>query len=273
MCTPHQGLVAELPPIQQLAPDLLQAKRKGLVLMYLRPLVTLALFVWFLSEQWFWLTLPLTVFHFVCTLGLCHEAVHGAVGLGRRGNNWLLFFGGLLLVESGHGFRLTHVRHHSHMGDSSDIEGEGVARGFWGSLAMGPTFLFKVLLWALRHSKKMPEQRRWILAEVGMVVVLWCAMWPLLYWLPELGWYILMMWLISWIKPFTLSYLLHVGYAMKVDRIAVSVRGWLVENVLFGLSYHMEHHLYPQVPTHRLPELAVRLRPWMGQNAHIHRWF
>ena len=27
------------------------------------------------------------------------------------------------------------------------------------------------------------------------------------------------------------------------------------------LTYHLEHHLYPQVPSHHLPELARRLGP------------
>jgi beta-carotene hydroxylase len=42
---------------------------------------------------------------------------------------------------------------------------------------------------------------------------------------------------------------------------ARTVRGRLVPALFLELTYHLEHHLYPQVPSHHLPELARRLDP------------
>jgi beta-carotene hydroxylase len=36
----------------------------------------------------------------------------------------------------------------------------------------------------------------------------------------------------------------------------------VIPAVFLELTYHLEHHLYPQVPSHRLAELARRLDPF-----------
>ena len=41
--------------------------------------------------------------------------------------------------------------------------------------------------------------------------------------------------------------------------IARTQRGWLRNFVSYNMFYHLEHHLFPNVPTCHLPELAKRL--------------
>jgi fatty acid desaturase len=41
--------------------------------------------------------------------------------------------------------------------------------------------------------------------------------------------------------------------------IARTLRGTLISIVTFDMFYHVEHHLFPQVPTKHLPQLAERL--------------
>ena len=36
--------------------------------------------------------------------------------------------------------------------------------------------------------------------------------------------------------------------------------------LMLGMQYHLEHHLYPNVPAARLPELAAALDPWLHAN-------
>jgi beta-carotene hydroxylase len=42
-----------------------------------------------------------------------------------------------------------------------------------------------------------------------------------------------------------------------------TLRGRIIPAIFLELTYHLEHHLYPQVPSHRLPELARRLDPYL----------
>jgi beta-carotene hydroxylase len=46
---------------------------------------------------------------------------------------------------------------------------------------------------------------------------------------------------------------------------ARTLRGRLLPALFLGLTYHLEHHLYPRVPSHHLPELARRLDPFLRQ--------
>jgi fatty acid desaturase len=41
--------------------------------------------------------------------------------------------------------------------------------------------------------------------------------------------------------------------------VARTQRGWLKNFVSYSMFYHLEHHLFPAVPTGHLPELARRL--------------
>jgi beta-carotene hydroxylase len=44
-----------------------------------------------------------------------------------------------------------------------------------------------------------------------------------------------------------------------------------VPALFLELTYHLEHHLYPQVPSHNLPELSRRLEP-IFQDAGVVPW-
>jgi len=50
------------------------------------------------------------------------------------------------------------------------------------------------------------------------------------------------------------------------DPNATIVRGRVVPRLLLGMVYHLEHHLYPEVPTYQLAELSRRLDPWLAAN-------
>jgi fatty acid desaturase len=42
-------------------------------------------------------------------------------------------------------------------------------------------------------------------------------------------------------------------------QLARTQRGWWKTALTYQMFYHVEHHLFPAVPTPRLPELAARL--------------
>jgi fatty acid desaturase len=43
------------------------------------------------------------------------------------------------------------------------------------------------------------------------------------------------------------------------DEVARTLRHRFKSLLVFNMFYHLEHHLYPRVPTSRLPALARRL--------------
>src|SRR6202035_1771695 len=66
----------------------------------------------------------------------------------------------------------------------------------------------------------------------------------------------------SWVYPLLTVYLPHHGYGEIPLTQTSSLRGHLLPALFLELTYHLEHHLYPAVPSHHLPELARRLAPF-----------
>ncbi len=70
----------------------------------------------------------------------------------------------------------------------------------------------------------------------------------------------------SWVYPLLTVYLPHHDYGATPLTQTRTLRGRIIPAVFLELTYHLEHHLYPQVPSHRLPELARRLDPYFTAN-------
>src|SRR6266511_3550214 len=61
----------------------------------------------------------------------------------------------------------------------------------------------------------------------------------------------------SWVYPLLTVYLPHHDYGDTPLTQTRTLRGHLIPAVFLELTYHLEHHLYPQVPSPRLAELFV----------------
>jgi beta-carotene hydroxylase len=65
----------------------------------------------------------------------------------------------------------------------------------------------------------------------------------------------------SWVYPLLTVYLPHHDYGDEPLRQTRTLRGRVIPAIFLELTYHLEHHLYPAVPSHNLPELSRRLDP------------
>ena len=65
----------------------------------------------------------------------------------------------------------------------------------------------------------------------------------------------------SWVYPLLTVYLPHHDYGDTPLTQTSSLRGRIIPALFLELTYHLEHHLYPGVPSHHLPELSRRLTP------------
>jgi beta-carotene hydroxylase len=102
------------------------------------------------------------------------------------------------------------------------------------------------------------------LAVVGAGVALWPRA-------PLLLVYATMMIVGSWVYPLLTVYLPHHGYGDTPLTQTRTLRGRIIPAIFLELTYHLEHHLHPQVPSHNLPELARRLDPFLDR-AGVRAW-
>jgi len=244
------------PTMAELGSDLLVTTPRQRRWALARPFLGVAAFAVAVWAGWWWIT-PLVMFGiFVAVVTVTHDAVHRCLGLGRRGTDWALFALGLVLLESGHAYQLTHLQHHRTFPSDDDPEGYPANLSFLGAVFYGPVFLVRLWFWAWRRGR---EARGWLLAEaaapilaVAGGIVLWDG----------LLWYAIMAIAGSWVYPLLTVYLPHHDYGDEPLTQTRTLRGRVVPAMFLELTYHLEHHLYPQVPSHRLAELARRLDPF-----------
>jgi fatty acid desaturase len=248
-----------LPMLAELGEDLLRTTRAQRRLALTRPYLGIALFIGAAWLGWWWIT-PLIVFGvFVAVVTATHDVVHRTLGLSDRQTDWWLFLCGLVLLESGHAYRMTHRQHHATFPSADDPEGYPADLSFLGAVVYGPVFLVRLWWWSLRRADR--TGRRWLLVEASvpvLAVVGGVLLWPVT---PALLVYAVMAIVGSWVYPLLTVYLPHHDYGDEPLTQTRTLRGRLIPAVFLELTYHLEHHLYPQVPSHNLPELARRLDP------------
>ncbi|MFZ6658498.1 fatty acid desaturase family protein [Undibacterium sp. TJN19] len=255
---------AGLPALSELGADFLLASRLQRLLWSLLPLTTLAIFSATYALRYYALLPVVILAHFIVSTTFTHDVVHGSAGAGKRTAEWLLFGMSLLLLESGHAFRHAHLYHHSHCLEDDDFEGSPARMSLLGALLAGPLYLPRHWLHAYRLTKR-KDQRRWLLAEsLAPIVLVSCAA-LLLSWSAAPLTYFGFMWFGSWLYPVTTAWLPHFKPDQSMLGHSRTLRGKIIPFLLCNLSYHLEHHLYPQVPSFNLPRLAEKLDPYFAE--------
>jgi beta-carotene hydroxylase len=253
------------PALTSLGADLLVTSPQQRRVALARPFLGMGIFALVVAWGWWWAT-PIVMFGiFVAVVTITHDVVHRCVGLGRRATDWALFALGLVLLESGHAYQITHLQHHRLFPHKDDPEGYPAGLTFLGAVCYGPVFLVRLWWWAFRHSAGRRAARAWLLAEAAapiIAVVGGVALWTRY---PALLWYAAMAIIGSWVYPLLTVYLPHHDYGDTPLTQTRTLRGRLIPAMFLELTYHLEHHLYPQVPSHRLAELARRLDPFFAR--------
>jgi beta-carotene hydroxylase len=264
MCQPPFREPA-LPGLDTLGSDLLITTRNQRLLACARPFLGLVALAVVVALGWWWLTPVIVFLIFVAVVTVTHDVVHGALGLGPRQTEWALFVFGAVLLESGHAYRTTHLQHHRVFPDPDDPEGDPARMAFWDAVLHGPLFLPRLWLWAYRRQRGRPDQRCWLLVEAAWAVIVSVAGLFLLPWTPALLVYAVLAIVGSWVYPLLTVHLPHHDYGANPLTHTSTLRGRFIPALFLELTYHLEHHLYPTVPSHRLPALSRRLEPFFQQ--------
>ncbi|MCZ4099951.1 MULTISPECIES: fatty acid desaturase [Streptomyces] len=250
------------PSLAELGADLLVTSRRRRLIALCRPFAGVSLFAVVAWLRWWWLT-PVIVFGvFVSVVTVTHDVVHRTIGLSARATDWALFATGLVLLESGHAYRATHTQHHRLFPHPDDPEGHPADLSLLGALLHGPVFLVRLWFWSYRRGR----DRGWLLAEAAVPVTVLgggVVLWP---YTPGVLAYAVMMIVGSWVYPLLTVYLPHHDYGDTPLTQTRTLRGRIIPAMFLELTYHLEHHLYPQVPSHHLPELARRLETYLAAN-------
>jgi len=199
--------------------------------------------------------LALSFVFFLAGLRIVHGACHCALGLSRRASDIVLFLFSLFMLGSMHAVRWNHLRHHRHCLADDDIEAMGARRSAWGAVLLGPLFPLRLHRAALAGARR--RERQWILAELaGNLAVV--ALVVGIFRHQILVYHLLAMATGQCLTAFFAVWTVHHDCPEKIPP-ARTIRSRVRSLVTFNMFLHVEHHLFPQVPTAHLPLLARRL--------------
>jgi fatty acid desaturase len=192
---------------------------------------------------------------FLTGLRQVHNAYHYALGLGRPATEWFMFAMSLAMLGSMHAVQINHLRHHRHCMQDEDIEAMSARMPWWKAVALGPVFPWRLHKKALEVAT--PRQRAWIAAELAanlMALVLVATVLDFAW----LQYHVLAMALGQCLTAFFAVWTVH--HDCEADALfARTIRGRARSILSYSMFFHVEHHLFPAVPTCKLRVLAQRI--------------
>lgn len=200
--------------------------------------------------------LALSFIFFLAGLRQVHGACHYSLGVSRRASEWVLFVLSVVMLGSMHAIQVNHLRHHKYCLEDGDVEAMSARQSGWRAILVGPLFPLRLHRAALRYGTT--HQRRWIWAELaanGLWISAACALLNV----QALQYHVLVMAVGQCFTSFFAVWTVHRGCQPSLHGFARTMRGWWANALTMHMFFHVEHHLFPRVPTCHLPQLAERL--------------
>jgi fatty acid desaturase len=193
-------------------------------------------------------------FFFLTGLRQVHNAYHHALGLGRWFTDLTMAALSVAMMSAMHAIQATHLHHHRHCLGDADVEGSAAQSTWWRAVIRGPAFAVRLHRtgWALAGRRA----RCWIVVEVMAMLALVGAA-AMIDSFP-LRAHVMTMLAGQCFTAFFAVWTVHHD-CRSAGRIARTQRGWLKNVISYDMFHHVEHHLFPAVPTCHLPELSRRL--------------
>ena len=209
---------------------------------------------WWSAWQGYWLlALAATFFFFTAALRQAHDCYHRTLGVGKAATELMLFMLSITMLCSTHAIRHTHLNHHRDPLGESDVEGNWACLPWYKAVLGGGLFSIAIQWFGLTHG----SHRNRTLVAIDMVLIFAVIATTFITMHPVLVYHVSVMILANTMVGFFAVWSVHHG----CDEIvyARSERHPFINLLTFNLLYHIEHHLFPAVPTNHLPELAKRL--------------
>lgn len=203
---------------------------------------------------YYMLALPFSAFFFLTGLRQVHNGFHNSLGTSKF-LTWLsLYINSILMMVSIHAVKYNHIRHHKYCLSEEDYEGKSAKMTWYGAILYGPVHMFLIHKVTLQLANK--NYVRNVLVELFSVlafasVIIYFNVTFLIY-------HMIVMLVGEFLMAFFAVWTVHHD-THETPELARTQRGTLKNKLTFSMFYHLEHHLFPAVPTIKLPELAKRI--------------
>ena len=201
---------------------------------------------------WYWLAVPFSFVFFLTALRQVHNGFHKALGTGKFFTWFSLFSNSILMMASIHAVKFNHLRHHKYCLTEEDHEGHCARLPWYKALLYGPVHIAKIHYFTFKLGNR--NYRLNMLAEL-LALTTFAAL-SFIFDIDFLKYHVVIMLFGEAFSAFFAVWSVHHDCEDAVGR---TQRSWWKNAITYNMFYHLEHHLFPAVPTIKLPELARRL--------------
>jgi fatty acid desaturase len=200
---------------------------------------------------------------------LMHEGMHGTLFAAGRANRWTSVALGATFCLSFTAYRVLHQRHHRYLGDPRDPDDYGNytsnrlllwAMHYMRLLVGVYVYIVMIPILACRHGS--PADRRDVLIEYLVLAAVYATAFAIVP-----GGILLFFWLIplviaahmTAVRGFTQHGIAEAHDPLLASRSIQANR--VVAFCLLHENYHLEHHLFPEIPSYHLAEVHRLIWP------------
>ena len=206
---------------------------------------------------------------------LLHDGVHHTLLRNRIANRWLAVLLGACVLMSASAYQAMHERHHIFLGDARDPDDyhnySGDRRLIWAMhymrLLLG-SFLYIALIPVMVAKRATRSEQRRVIQEYAVLALIYVALWR---WVPHSV--LARAWLVPIIPAgimFNIRSLAAHGITDPDDPLLASRSIDAHPIVAFFFrneNYHLEHHLFPEIPSYNLKAVHRMVYPRMPHAA------
>jgi fatty acid desaturase len=198
--------------------------------------------------------LPFSALFFLAGLRQVHNGFHNSLGTNKFLTWFSLYINSIFLMASIHAIKFNHIRHHKFCLSEDDYEGKSAGMTWYGAILYGPVHMFLIHKVTLQLGNK--RYRKNVLLELFSIVAF--AFVVFYFHIDFLIYHISIMIFAEFLMAFFAVWTVHHDTEDSPEFARTQRAAWK-NKITFSMFYHLEHHLFPAVPTIKLPELARRI--------------
>jgi fatty acid desaturase len=200
------------------------------------------------------IALPFSGFYFLTALRQVHNGFHNSLGTNKF-LTWLtLYLNSISMMTSIHAVKFNHIRHHKYCLTEDDYEGKSAAMTWYGAILYGPIHIFLIHKITIQVGNR--DYVRNVILE--LISIVFCTSIIFYFHINFLIYHITIMIIGEFLMAFFAVWTVHHD-TQENPEFARTQRDIWKNKVTFSMFYHLEHHLFPAVPTIKLHELAKRI--------------
>jgi fatty acid desaturase len=200
------------------------------------------------------LALPFSAFFFLTGLRQVHNGFHNSLGTNKFLTWFTLYTNSILLMVSIHAVKFNHIRHHKYCLSDEDYEGKSARMTWYGAILYGPVHMFLIHKITLQLGNK--NYIKNVLLELASITIV--TFFIFYFNIHFLIYHITVMVFAEFLMAFFDVWTVHHDTDESPEYARTQRKDWK-NKITFSMFYHLEHHLFPAVPTIKLPELAKRI--------------